>query len=313
MGSLVVRIVLLLVLTSVVWSLSGVIAGCSPKTDEATATRPAEAEAGRLTEEPQERQGPVRQKLAEQPVPPSSGTPEVPRASQLPEPSRPKSIPDEPPRQTPATPSDSAAGDTETETAIEFGEHVTDPDMPADLRAHIERSLEQIEPPKERSPAAPRQGTNALAAASFEGEVERVRGLLDEGVDPSGRDDSGLPPVIYASIGTHPEVLDLLLSRGADIDDTDEGGRTILHHVEDPVIIRLALERGADPNIQDENGATALMVAALNGDNEKIVLLLENGADQSLRDAEGVTALEFAQESGFINTIALLENAETFQ
>ncbi|GLD99545.1 hypothetical protein PINS_up008271 [Pythium insidiosum] len=58
-----------------------------------------------------------------------------------------------------------------------------------------------------------------LLEAAKNGDVERVRSLLDEGVDVNARDDHDFcEPLHLAAQGGHADVVRLLLDRGADRD-----------------------------------------------------------------------------------------------
>ena len=63
-------------------------------------------------------------------------------------------------------------------------------------------------------------------------------------------------------------------------------------------IVQLLLDRGADVNQQDENKNTALMFAVANCDRQTIRLLLKAGAKLDHRNGTGLNALEMGIVSG---------------
>ena len=185
----------------------------------------------------------------------------------------------------------------------------------------------------------------SLADAAERGHSERVRDLLEQGIDPgvsqvdgmtalhwaAHRDDLpsarllvksgasagvanryGVTPLSLACVNGSGEMVELLLDAGADPNDTLRGGETALMtaartgHVG---AVRALLDRGADVRARDSVGRqTALMWAAAEGHPEVVRELIEAGADVSVRLASGFTALFFAAREGRIETLkALIE------
>jgi len=92
-----------------------------------------------------------------------------------------------------------------------------------------------------------------------------------------------------------------LLEHGADPDEQDGFGYTVLHHVAGRRSMEstlLLLNKGADPNRQDENGLTPLMMAVICNADANATLLLERGADLELKNERGDTALIIAAGDG---------------
>ena len=115
------------------------------------------------------------------------------------------------------------------------------------------------------------------------GDIQRVRELLDSGVDPNFQNRFGMTALMMASAWGYTE------------------------------IVRLLLEKGADPNIQSRNmvlydfGDTALMYATLEGETEIVRLLLENGANPNIINNNGNTALSLALDNEHTEIAELLE------
>lgn len=61
-------------------------------------------------------------------------------------------------------------------------------------------------------------------------------------------------------------------------------------------VIDVLLSRGADVNLQDNMGCTALMRVAYAGFDELVKLLVKNGADTKIVDKDGRTAKDYYAE-----------------
>src|SRR5262249_12651305 len=125
---------------------------------------------------------------------------------------------------------------------------------------------------------------------------------------------------------SHPDVVKLLVGRGADLTKQDTDGNTPLHSAclrrpdgpkfNDPLdkqaldrakekaekeaqaqITQHLLESGADPNIRDKTKKTPLHLAAFNGNADSTRNLLLRGAESNMKDDRGWTARDVAMVS----------------
>ncbi len=113
--------------------------------------------------------------------------------------------------------------------------------------------------------------------ASFQGNTDAVRVLLQHGAGVGHRDLSGRTALMYASSGPYAETVELLLEKGAEVNRVDEvehwtalmfaGGEGLTE------VIRTLLRHGADPNLKDTDGDTALTFAQRNRHEAAAVLL----------------------------------------
>ncbi len=149
-----------------------------------------------------------------------------------------------------------------------------------------------------------------LHDAAFNGDVERVRKLLEKGENPNTKDKYGWTPLHIAASKGHVNVARLLLKHGANPNVQNEYGWTPLHiaafwgHVD---VTRLLLEHGANPNARDKGGWTPLHDAASKGHVHVVKLLLEYGADPTIKNRDGKTPLDLAREEGRREVVSLIE------
>ena len=139
--------------------------------------------------------------------------------------------------------------------------------------------------------------------ASAAGRMDRVRELVER--DPSlvnALSVEGFPPMGLAAYLGHEEVVEYLLTKGADVNFVSPStGFTALTGAVSQRHGRVAdllVRRGAEVNHQYEGTLTPLIVATAQGDLNLVRLLLDHGADPNLGGMEGKSALDLAKEKG---------------
>ena len=159
-----------------------------------------------------------------------------------------------------------------------------------------------------------------LHVAAAVGDKEAVESLLvEDGDRPElhAFDKNGFTPLFLAVVKGHGEVVEILSSRGANVNCRDVRGDSPLHYAAmsgNQELISLLLARGADVTCvtversiaRGMAGQTALHWAALYGAAETVALLLDGGANIQACDNLGCTSLHYATERGSKEKVELL-------
>ncbi|KAF2359591.1 Ankyrin repeat-containing domain [Trinorchestia longiramus] len=140
--------------------------------------------------------------------------------------------------------------------------------------------------------------------------------LLEFNSNPNKRTPKGTPVISQLVASGEPDLVSLILDKGADIEATGPSGETALltavHYKQVPCL-KVLLKRGANPNVKSLDGNSAIMWAAgrSNGIGSPKCLaavksLLEYGADPSVPNDRGYTPLMAAaliRESETVRTL----------
>ena len=153
-----------------------------------------------------------------------------------------------------------------------------------------------------------------LHEAAASGSTARLIEILDTQPDAINTlSPDGFPPLGLACFFDHFDSVEVLLQRGADVNQPAQNAQKVaaIHAAvaaRSLPITRLLIEHGADVNAKQQQDVTPLHAAAHNGSLEIVQLLLEHGADKNATDASGKSALDFARESGFDAIVEILES-----
>jgi len=99
-------------------------------------------------------------------------------------------------------------------------------------------------------------GKNIWVAAG-DGDLSRVRELIEhEFISPNVPDLFTYTPMHAAASYGHLDILTYLISKGGDVNVTDEDGDTPLYTVENSETARFLIDNGADPTWQNNEGLT---------------------------------------------------------
>ena len=98
-------------------------------------------------------------------------------------------------------------------------------------------------------------------------------------------------------IDSEINLLELCISKGADVKAKDKLGRTPIFYLQHPEGVKFFKSHGVDINAQDKNGQTALMVTH----NPKVLIaLLAAGADVNIKDKSGQTVFDIYKDDNEI-------------
>jgi hypothetical protein len=155
----------------------------------------------------------------------------------------------------------------------------------------------------------PQQPAISLVQAVCSGDIEEVARSIPGVISLEERDDQGGTPLIIAAHKGYTNIVELLLDNGADIDawEYNTGKTALIYAIEKDRFktAELLILRGANLNQSDTKGNTALMFAT----PETAEMLIKNGADVNLANCFGYTPLRFFREHGNEKIVAILEKA----
>lgn len=149
-------------------------------------------------------------------------------------------------------------------------------------------------------------------ALDYYGNVDKIKLLLDKGVDVNAKDVNGNTVLHNVAADNDPKIdrIKFLLENGADINAKDKLGRTPLHNnvAGDPFnerieVAKLFIEKGANVNAKDKLGNTPLHYIfgysqghspAVYYKIDLVKVLLDKGADINAKNDYGITPIFYA-------------------
>lgn len=168
---------------------------------------------------------------------------------------------------------------------------------PQSLSAHV--TLDTYDPDVDK----------ALPEASRLGDCNRAGVALAMRGNPNALNESGNSPLIPASGGGHSELIQMLISNGAEVNLPEAGCRSALAAgaaIGSLAALKILLENGALVDAADADGRTPLFEARLWGHSEVAEELLKRGAHIGARNNRGNSPLAKAVFAGHVNIVKML-------
>eukprot|EP00092_Neocalanus_flemingeri_P106095 GFUD01136081.1.p1 GENE.GFUD01136081.1~~GFUD01136081.1.p1 ORF type:complete len:2869 (+),score=812.68 GFUD01136081.1:304-8910(+) len=230
--------------------------------------------------------------------------------------------PHSPPPGAPARPSEPV--DPETQARLEAlleaagisrltgeSKQLADPDVLKRLTSSVSSALDEAAAALTRMRSEPAPDGRSLVAACSEGDIGRVRRLLDEGrVSVHETTEEGESLLSLACSAGYYELAQVLLAMRANVEDRGmKGDCTPLMEAASAGhtdIVRLLIAHGADVNAQSSSGNTPLMYACAGGHEEVVRVLLEAGANVEDHNENGHTPLMEAASAGHCGVAKIL-------
>ena len=169
----------------------------------------------------------------------------------------------------------------------------------------LEKNIENL-----KSESLKRANKNSLleqgiscSADSFEFYLEKektgiCKSILNSGIDVNSKTLQGVPLLCVATRNDSKEMLELLLEKGADINEVseDRGYSPVMDAVwrKNYEIAKLLIDHGADLSTMSSDGQSILVLAVGNGNSKIVKLLLNSGADPDVKDSMGMSARDYA-------------------
>lgn len=142
-------------------------------------------------------------------------------------------------------------------------------------------------------------GQSALTLAVREDSSRVIEALLKHPqIDINAKNHAGETALMLAALKGQLDLVRRFIERGAAV---RQDGWNPLHYAAtgpEPQVVALLLERGASPEARSPNGSTALMMAARYGSEQSVMLLLAHQANAETRNDRGMNAADFARSAG---------------
>jgi ankyrin repeat protein len=141
------------------------------------------------------------------------------------------------------------------------------------------------------------------------GDADKLKRLLNAGVNIEARDVNGSTPILIATANNHTNIVKILLDAGANPNEKNRWQDTTLvwaAHFNNVEMAKLLVAKEA--MLEYINGQTALHFACWRGDVNIVKYFLTIGADINKKDHDGMTPLAYALKD---NKTAIVEHLKS--
>lgn len=138
------------------------------------------------------------------------------------------------------------------------------------------------------------KGRSPLLLAIWSGHPEIMQYLVSKGANVNTPGTHHITPVLLAVFQNHVNIVKFLVAHGANINARDGSGNTplMIAILQDPLaLIHYLVDQGAHLEDHGSDGLTPFMMAIRLGKVKDADYLLSRGADINARDTDGLTAL----------------------
>lgn len=158
-------------------------------------------------------------------------------------------------------------------------------------------------------------------------DIDRIKILLDRGIDINIKDNKGYSALSYAIINQQTDIMKILIENGISVNQTNSTGQTpiqlILRNFPENRyniinMIDILIKNGVDINTEDGNADTPLMYMVKDRSRDIVYIhgiyliiidyLVKNGADVTREHDHGYTPLEIAINCCSVDTVEILLN-----
>lgn len=156
---------------------------------------------------------------------------------------------------------------------------------------------------------------SGLMIAAWYGNIEMMQLFVERGVNPRRANRNGEQPLQLAAWNGHLEAVKWLLDHGAALNREGNYWGALHYAVFNghQELVNFLIGRGAEVNARSPNGSTPLMMAAREGREDLIKVLLESGADVRPKNDWGDNALTMAMRYDHYRIGKMIASPEEFE